>query len=75
MATCKNPFKRGDAVHFPRGAGHINGTVVKTILRRCHIEADGVGFGEGRVTPGKVFVEDYANVKAGPAPRLVARDE
>jgi len=57
MATSNNPYKPADKVTFPRGSGRLQGTVVKTILARCHILAD-----------GRVFVEDYRNVKLAPLP-------
>ena len=35
-----NPYKVGDAVRFPRGYGHLTGTVVKVVLARLHIEVN-----------------------------------
>ena len=53
-----NPYMPGDRVTFPRGPGRLSGSIVKTILNRCHIEED---------ASGKVFVEDYHNVERAPA--------
>ena len=68
MASCNNPFKQGDTVHFKRGNGYLNGVVQNTILRRCHIRELGD-------PPRRVFVEDYGSVKPGLAPGRAGRDE
>lgn len=46
--SSKNPIKVGNTVSIKRGDGWLTGTVVKTVLARCHIDID-----------GKVFVEDW----------------
>ena len=50
--SSKNPFKPGDVVRIKRGDGWLAGTVIKTVLARCHIK---IG--------DKVFVEDWHLVK------------
>ena len=47
-----NPYKKGDKVSIKRGAGWLTGIVIKSILARVHILAD-----------GKVFVEDWHDCK------------
>lgn len=58
MSTSNNPYKKGDTVRIQRGAGWLYGTVTKTILARVHILID-----------GKVFVEDWHEVKRGAVKR------
>ncbi len=48
MGKSKNPFKVGSTVKIKRGDGWLEGTVVKTVLARCHIK---IG--------DRVFVEDW----------------
>ncbi len=54
MSTSNNPYKKGDKVRIQRGAGWLDGTVIKTILARVHILID-----------GSVFVEDWHDCKRG----------
>ncbi len=54
MSISNNPYKPGDVLSIQRGEGWITGTVVKTVLARCHIEID-----------DKVFVEDYHKCRVG----------
>ena len=58
--SSNNPYRQGDRVSIARGEGRLVGTVVKTVLARCHILID-----------GKVFVEDWHDVKRH---REVTRD-
>lgn len=55
MTTSNNPYKPGDTVSIRRGEGWLTGTVIKTILARCHIRID-----------GRVFVEDYHDCRRAP---------
>lgn len=48
MGKSKNPFKVGHVVKIKRGDGWLEGTVVKTILARVHINIQ-----------GRIFVEDW----------------
>ena len=48
----KNPYKPGDVVRIKRGEGWLTGTVIKTVLARCHIQ-----IGE------RVFVENWHECK------------
>lgn len=48
----KNPYKVGDTVSIKRGYFWITGTIIKTVLARCHIK-----IGE------RVFVENYQHCK------------
>lgn len=40
MATSNNPYEDGDRVEVKRGDGWLSGTVVKTVLARCHVVLD-----------------------------------
>lgn len=46
--SSKNPIKVGDVVKVKRGDGWLEGTVIKTVLARCHIQID-----------DRVYVEDW----------------
>ena len=54
MSISNNPYRKGDKVSIKRGAGWLDGIVIKTILARVHILIDGM-----------VFVEDWHDVKRG----------
>lgn len=58
MSTSNNPFRKGDKVRIERGPGWLHGIVIKTILARTHILID-----------GRVFVEDWHDVKTGAVKR------
>lgn len=37
MASANNPFEEYDTVEVQRGDGWLRGTVIKTVLARCHV--------------------------------------
>lgn len=54
MGASNNPFDTGDRVEVSRGAGRLAGTVVKTVLARCHVKLDDNGL---------IVVDDYHDIR------------
>ena len=57
MSTSHNPYEEHDRVEVKRGNGWLGGTVVKTVLARCHIMLD---------DSFMIVVEDYHDIRREP---------
>jgi len=57
MGSSNNDYKPGDRVQVQRGDGWLDGTVLTTILARCHIQLDDCE---------RVVVDDYHEIRRTP---------
>ena len=54
MGSTNNPYEEYDAVEVKRGDSWLSGTVIKTVLARCHVMLD---------DSMRVVVEDYHDLR------------
>ena len=59
MSIAHNPYATDDRVKVQRGEGWLEGTVVKTVLARCHVQLDSIDD-----EPGRIVVDNYNDVRA-----------
>lgn len=54
MSSAQNPYEEYDAVEVKRGESWLSGTVVKTVLARCHVMLD---------DSMMIVVDDYHDIR------------